>query len=308
VIQSKAVRIKPWPWREKKRYAILRGKDYFYTQNIEPFAKPLSNSSDVVVIKKLIKDGNGIVVPYLLNWLQKTTIINTETKKIRLLAAIRGLGLFRVREALPRLKSIYQNSNTDDYVKKNSLYAIIRINDSTQVTFLRELLLKSTLDHNTLCKIAGALVTHDIEEGRTFLLRRYKTYLEDIAYKSSWNATVREVMERIYDRKIIKELTQLQKSYPPGRVYNNISSVIARMNINNLSIDTLIEMAQETNPSKSAYKRSPAIHTLGQKADPKIIPILKNIIYEEPRYIKEAAAAIIEIQRRHWDTLSQNPK
>jgi len=265
-------------------------------------------------IASKIQKGDPAVVPVLRLWLAQESdkgTVGEATEKLAL--SLHGLGAYRDTGSVELVSHFYRNALVGSVLRQMAASALASIGAKESLSDLKAIVWDQTQQLEIQCKAAAALVDLGEELGRKFLLLQYDLYRLERKTMHGWNMDpVRDTLEQLQSPELVSALKKRVAEETSDTMRNNITTLVATMEINAESQQNLMAMAANTSWKEGQSRRYAAIEALGRKAGPDCIPFLESLrpwdgIDQNPehiqqRYVKEyASKAIVAIRQCHWE-------
>jgi hypothetical protein len=261
-----------------------------------------------------IQRGDPDVVPVLRRWLAQASDAKTVGEvNTKVVVSLQGLAAYRDTTSVELVSCFYRNAPKGSAVRQIAADALASIGAKQSLPELKGIIWDQQQPLGTRCRAAAALVELDADLGREFLLLQYDLYRLEHKTIDGWNmGPVRDTLERIHDPALVAALKKRFTEEPNDTMRNNISTLVARMEINAQSVENLKDIAADTSWAAGKYRRYAAIEALGRKTGPDSIPFLESLRpwegidpnpdHIQQRYVREyASKAIVTIRQRHWE-------
>lgn len=263
--------------------------------------------------RQLIRLASPEIVPTLRLWLCEGSTNRVAAEHNQLLhVAITGLAEYSDTDSLATIEVVYQNSTCHSVVQEISADAIATIGAQSSTNLLRRMIWNDCLRIDTRCKIAAALVRHDINLGRDILLAFYELGIAKLKDdRSGGGGVARATLATLGDSALIQRLTERAAREPPSTVQKNITTLIDEMKICALPLDDVTAMATDSRWAEGMYRRYPAIHRLGRDGSIKEIAVLESLrpwdsvgtgayTIQQQTLRDITLNSVREIKRRNW--------
>ncbi|GEM_PF-6925669 len=235
---------------------------------------------------------------------------------------------------MPLLLAIYDKPSFAvlSLTRSQSVDALARIAAPDTVPVLRRAMDDESIRNSSRCEVARALVQHDIEEGRTFLLERYREYLDRLPnrFNTAWEVDPTDSLQQMSDAKVLAALIQMRETETEEMPQRNLDTHIQIMRLNGLAVSDLVKIALDDEWDPNRKLRYEAIRALGRTAGVEVIPQLETLrpwrttgpgavhhhsianldefVAGQQRQLRQfVRQAIAEIKARHWSA-TQEPK
>lgn len=263
--------------------------------------------------RQLIQLASSEIVPTLRLWLAEGATNLAVAERNQLLhIAMTGLAQYHDTHSLAMIEAVYQNAAWRSVVQEVSADAIATIGAQSSTNLLRKMVWNDGLRIDTRCKIAAALVRHDIDLGRDILLAFYDLGIAKLKDdRSGGGGVARSTLATMGDAALIQRLTERATREPPSTAQRNITTLIDEMKICALPFDDVVTIASDSRWAEGMYRRYPAIQKLGRDGSIDTIAVLESLrpwdsvgtgAYSLQQQILRDMAlhSIREIKRRNW--------
>lgn len=263
--------------------------------------------------RQLIRLASPDIVPTLRLWLGEGSTNRSAAEHNQLLhIAITGLAEYRDTNSLATIEAVYQNSTCHSVIQEVSADAIATIAAQPSTNLLRKMIWNDCLRIDTRCKIAAALVRHDINLGRDILLAFYELGIAKLKDdRSGGGGVARATLATLGDSALIQRLTERAEREPPSTVQKNITTLIDEMRICALPLGDVTAIATDSRWAEGMYRRYPAIERLGREGSIDDIAVLESLrpwnsvgtgayTIQQQTLRDIAVNSVREIKRRNW--------
>jgi len=263
--------------------------------------------------RQLIRLASPKIVPTLRLWLGEGSTNRSAAEHNQLLhTAITGLAEYRDTNSLAMIESVYQNSTCHSVVQEISADAIATIGAQSSTNILRRMIWNDCLRIDTRCKIAAALVHHDINLGRDILLAFYELGIAKLKDdRSGGGGVARATLATLGDTILIQRLEERAAREPPSTVQKNITTLVDEMRICALPLADVTVIATDSRWAEGMYRRYPAIQRLGRDGSIDDIAVLEALqpwesvgtgayTIQQQTLRDISLNSIREIKRRNW--------
>lgn len=273
----------------------------------------VDDSREVARVHAMIKVGDATAVPIVRQWIAEETQAGPVGQgSARLRTAIAGAGAFRLDDAGAALASVYDHAAADPMLRGAAIDAAASIGTPGARKLLAAAMDDQSLALRHRAHAAAALVGLNEDRARTFLIERYEVYLVDMSTKSSWDGTVRGVLELLADEKLMRRIEALRPAQTDQRARNNVTTLLDGMRISGMDAGLLMKLAEDDDWARARSTRYDAIRALGRTGTPDLIPRLEALrpwangdgakSGIQQRFVNEYRdRAIAAIRCRHWD-------
>jgi hypothetical protein len=257
----------------------------------------------------LVNRGDSSVIAVLRDWLD-APLPPPVPRLYRHETAAVGLGDFRDRSVLDKLRQLFDAPSSDQVLRNSAAYGLAMMATDQDAELLKQIMWHPYVLLPARCLAAGRLVEWNDDDGaRHFLLLQYDLYRLESGTRGGGNmGSVRNQLESMSDPKIITSLEARVPDETHAAMKRNILTLVEAMKINGQPIETLMQFAAD--PAwEFASRRYTAIGALGRLGGPELIPFIEtlppwqgdNVPVGQPIVLQSAIDdAIAHIRQRYW--------